>query len=125
MIKTTDTAALRGELEQVAQPSAQRSIIDLIQRNKPELQKLLGDKLTVEAFETATMTYLRLNPKLVECNPYSIVGGLRLGAQLGLSLGPLGHFYLVPFKGEAKIGRPRCPAISKVSGLLAAIRIGG
>jgi len=84
MTETADTSALRGELEQAAQPSAHRSIIDLIQRNKPELQKLLGDTLTVEAFETATMTYLRLNPKLVECNPYSIVGGLRLGAQLGL-----------------------------------------
>src|SRR5713226_2391727 len=28
-------------------------------------------------------------------------------------------------KGEAKIGRPSCPAIANVSGLLAAIRIGG
>jgi recombination protein RecT len=55
----------------------------------------------VEQFKTAAMTYLRMQPKLYECNPYSVVGGLRLGAQLGLSLGPLGHFYLVPFKGEA------------------------
>jgi recombination protein RecT len=96
-----DTAPIRAELEQVAQPSDKRDIVDLIRRNKPELEKLLGPSLTVEAFETATMTYLRMNPKLVDCNPYSIVGGLRLGAQLGLSLGPLGHFYLVPFKGEA------------------------
>jgi len=101
MTETADTTSLKGELEQVAQPSDRKSVIDLIQRNRPELQKLLGDKLTVEQFETATMTYLRLNPKLVECNPYSLVGGLRLGAQLGLALGPLGHFYLVPFKGEA------------------------
>jgi len=97
----TDTAPIRQELEQVAQPSAQRSIVDLIRRNKPELEKLLGPSLTVEQFETAAMTYLRMNPKLVDCNPYSIVGGLRLGAQLGLSLGPLGHFYLVPHKQEA------------------------
>src|SRR5438093_9310833 len=95
------TAPVAAELEAVAQPTAQRNVIDLIRRNKPELEKLLGPSLTVEAFETATMTYLRMNPKLVDCNPYSIVGGLRLGAQLGLSLGPLGHFYLVPFKGEA------------------------
>lgn len=101
MTERTNTEPVRAELERTAQPTEQRTIVDLIRRNKPELEKLLGPSLTVEAFETATMTYLRLQPKLYECNPYSIVGGLRLGAQLGLSLGPLGHFYLVPFKGEA------------------------
>src|SRR5881409_4031875 len=102
MTAKADTAPIRAELEQVAQPSDKKGIIELIRRNKPELEKLLGPALTVEQFETATMTYLRMNPKLVDCNPYSIVGGLRLGAQLGLSLGPLGHFYLVPFKDEAQ-----------------------
>jgi recombination protein RecT len=101
MTAKTDTAPLRQELEQVAQPSATRNVIDLINRNEAELQKLLGKSLTVEQFKTAALTYLRLDPKLVECNPYSIVGGLRLGAQLGLSLGPLGHFYLAPHAGEA------------------------
>ena len=101
MTAKADTAPIRAELEQVAQPSDKQNIIDLIRRNKPELEKLLGPSLTVEAFETAAMTYLRMNPKLVDCNPYSIVGGLRLGAQLGLSLGPLGHFYLAPHAGEA------------------------
>ncbi len=101
MTPKADTAPIRAELETVAQPSAQRNIIDLIRRNKPELENLLGPSLTVEAFETAAMTYLRMNPKLIDCNPYSIVGGLRLGAQLGLSLGPLGHFYLAPHAGEA------------------------
>src|SRR5439155_26690003 len=99
--KTIDTTQLGQELEQAALDPGRKGIIDLIRRNKDELQKLLGDTLTVDQFETATMTYLRLNPKLVECNPYGIVGGLRLGAQLGLSFVPLGHFYLVPFKGEA------------------------
>src|SRR5207247_1244910 len=101
MTKTIDTKPLGQELEQAARDPGRKGIIGLIRRNKDELQKLLGDTLPVDQFETATMTYLRLNPKLVECNPYGIVGGLRLGAQLGLLLGPLGHFYLVPFKGEA------------------------
>jgi recombination protein RecT len=101
MTETTDTAPLRQELERQAQPNGQKNVLDLIDRNAPELDKLLGPSLTVEQFKTAAMTYLRMQPKLYECNPYSVVGGLRLGAQLGLSLGPLGHFYLVPFKGEA------------------------
>jgi recombination protein RecT len=101
MTTPTDTAPLRQELERVSASPNERSIVDLIRGNKPELQKLLGPSLTVEAFETAAMTYLRMQPKLYECNPLSVVGGLRLGAQLGLSLGPLGHFYLVPHAGEA------------------------
>jgi recombination protein RecT len=101
MTETADTAPLRQELERQAQPNGQKNVLDLIDRNAPEIDKLLGPSLTVEQFKTAAMTYLRMQPKLYECNPYSVVGGLRLGAQLGLSLGPLGHFYLVPFKGEA------------------------
>jgi recombination protein RecT len=101
MTETADTRPVAAELERVAATPKQKSVLDLIERNKPELEKLLGNTLTVEQFKTAAMTYLRMQPKLWECNPYSVVGGLRLGAQLGLSLGPLGHFYLVPFKGEA------------------------
>jgi recombination protein RecT len=101
MTEATNTAPLKAELERQAAPKAELDVIGLIQRNKPELQKLLGSALTVEQFETAAMTYLRLQPKLYECNPLSVVGGLRLGAQLGLALGPLGHFYLVPHAGEA------------------------
>src|SRR5438876_848373 len=57
MTAKTDTAPIRAELEQVAQPSDKRDIVDLIRRNKPELEKLLGPSLTVEQFETAAMTY--------------------------------------------------------------------
>jgi recombination protein RecT len=101
MTETTNTEPLRQELERQTQPNGQKNVLDLIDRNAPELDKLLGPSLSVEQFKTAAMTYLRMQPKLYECNPYSVVGGLRLGAQLGLSLGPLGHFYLVPFKDEA------------------------
>lgn len=101
MTDTASTAPLKAELERQAQPNGQKNVLDLIDRNAPELDKLLGPSLTVEQFKTAAMTYLRMQPKLYECNPYSVVGGLRLGAQLGLSLGPLGHFYLVPHKAEA------------------------
>lgn len=101
MTETANTEPLRGELERVSATPAQKTILDLIDRNEPELAKLLGPSLSVDAFRTAAMTYLRLSPKLWECNPYSVVGGLRLGAQLGLALGPLGHFYLAPHAGEA------------------------
>src|SRR5438105_2189751 len=101
MTAKTDTAPLKAELERQAQPNGQKNVLGLIDRNAPALDKLLGPSLTVAQFKTAAMTYLRMQPKLYECNPLSVVGGLRLGAQLGLSLGPLGHFYLAPHAGEA------------------------
>jgi recombination protein RecT len=101
MTEPTNTEPLRAELERAERPAEAKTIVDLIERNEPELAKLLGPAMTVEQFKTAAMTYLRMQPKLYDCNPFSLVGGLRLGAQLGLSLGPLGHFYLVPFKREA------------------------
>lgn len=101
MPDAANTAPLRGELERVSATPEQQTIVDLIRSHSPVLQRALGRTLTVEQFETAAMTYLRANPRLWECDPMSIVGGLRLGAQLGLALGPLGHFYLVPFAGRA------------------------
>ncbi len=99
---TVETETIRAEIAHRAElPAGPKGVIDLIDRNEVELGKLLGPDLGVEAFKTAAMTYLRLNPKLYECNPYSVVGGLRQGAQLGFQLGPLGHFYLIPFKQEA------------------------
>src|SRR5437879_11502264 len=101
MTAKTDTAPIRAELETVAQPTAQKNVIDLINRNEPELAKLLGKSLTVEQFKTAALTYLRLDPKLLECNPYSIVGGLGFGARLAWRSGRLAHSTLCPSMGEA------------------------
>lgn len=99
---SVNTESVRQELAHRAElPAGPKGVLELIDRNEVELGKLLGPDLSVEAFRTAAMTYLRLSPKLWECNPYSVVGGLRQGAQLGFQLGPLGLFYLVPFKTEA------------------------
>ena len=48
-----------------------------------------------------TRSYLYANPKLYEADPNSVASGALWCAQLGLTLGPLGLFYLVPFKGLA------------------------
>ena len=102
MTETANTEPLNQALEVVSAPTAEKNVRELIERNLEPLSKALGTALTVEQFETAAMTYLRQNPKLWECDPYSVVGGLRLGAQLGLQLGPLGHFYLVPYNKRAQ-----------------------
>jgi recombination protein RecT len=99
---TVETESIRADLVAQRERTPKGDVLALIDRNEVELGKLLGPSLTVEAFKTAAMTYLRAQPSLWECDPYSVVGGLRQGAQLGFQLlGPLGLFYLVPFKREA------------------------
>ncbi len=43
------------------------------------------------------LTCLRTTPKLGECQPSSVLGGLMTCAQLGLRPGVLGHAWLLPF----------------------------
>jgi recombination protein RecT len=53
-----------------------------------------------EQFTTAFLTEFRKSPELQECDPYSVVGGMRQAAQMRLQFGPLGHVYLIPFKDK-------------------------
>jgi recombination protein RecT len=51
------------------------------------------------------LTCLRTTPKLAECDPRTVLGGLMTFAQLGLRPGvpQLGHGWLIPFKGKAQV----------------------
>ncbi len=92
--------SLTAALAQAAQPAEIVTIMGLIERQKPELTKLLESPAAVERLGRTVLTELRRNPKLYECDPASLLGSLMLAAQLGLEPGPLGHVYLVPFKRE-------------------------
>jgi recombination protein RecT len=97
-VTETDTTQLRQELVAQTDKPEVGQIRDIVKRNRDEFAKLLGSEALAEQFVTAAMTTFRLNPAIYECDPYSVVGGMRQAAQLGLSFGPLGHVYLVPFK---------------------------
>ncbi len=94
------TETLTTALERSAQPKEAKTILDLLDRQKPELEKLLGSVAASERFARVAMTELRRTPKLYECDPLSFLGAVMFSAQLGLEPGPLGHVYLVPFKRE-------------------------
>lgn len=51
------------------------------------------------------LTCLRQNPKLAQCTPQSVLGGLMTCAQLGLRPGVLGHAYLLPFWDKRQGGQ--------------------
>jgi len=94
------TETLTTALERSAQPKEAKTILDLLDRQKPELEKLIGATIGVERFSRTVLTELRRTPKLYDCAPESLLGAMMLAAQLGLEPGPLGHVYLVPFKRE-------------------------
>jgi recombination protein RecT len=54
------------------------------------------------AYTRALVTIVKQTPDLLKCDPMTILGGLMTASQLGLEFGPLGHCYLIPFKGQAQ-----------------------
>ena len=96
----TSTEQLKQELaERAAAPEAER-VNDIVKRNRDAFIKLLGSEQAAAQFVAGWKTYMDRNPQLWECEPYSLAGGMAQAAQLGLSFGPLGHVYLVPFKAK-------------------------
>jgi recombination protein RecT len=85
-----------------AQTPAQKTIHDLIQRQRPGIEAALGRAMDADRFTRTVLTELRRTPKLYECNPESLLGAMMLAAQLGLEPGPLGLVYLVPFKSAVE-----------------------
>lgn len=89
---------LTTALERSAQPKEAQGVVDLIERQTAQIEKVLPGQ--AERFKRVALTEIRRTPKLVECAPESLLGALMLCAQLGLEPGPLGHAYFVPFKRE-------------------------
>lgn len=82
-------------------------IRELLERSKSQIAAALPKHLTVERILRVAMTAVQTTPKLAECTPLSVLGGIVLFAQLGLEIGgPMGHAYLVPYK---KSGQGREP----------------
>lgn len=82
--------------------------------------------ITPQEFMISAIQAVRENPKLLQCNPKSLFGAILQSAQCGLKFNtPLGHAYIIPYKGEAQfqIGYQglieimyRNPRIEKIDG---------
>ncbi len=58
---------------------------------------------TVERFTRVVLTAVRTTPKLLECDPISLLAAVMQAAQLGLEPGgALGHCYFVPYAGKVQ-----------------------
>jgi recombination protein RecT len=70
-----------------------------INKQRGEIDRALGRIAgqDPDRFIRVVLTLVKSTPKLAECTPSSILGGMMQAAQLGLEFGSMGHAYLVPF----------------------------
>lgn len=81
--------------------TAQRneSVLDLLERQRPEIDRQLAGTMHTDAFLRAVVTQTKAAPMLLQATPTSFLGSVMLAAQLHLEIGPaLGQFYLTPRK---------------------------
>lgn len=93
-------------LEKQGQPAEQRTISQLLDAQRPQIERALPAaflRRDPDRFVRVVMTEIRRNPALLECTPESLLGALMLSAQLGLEPGPLGWVYLSPYKRECTL----------------------
>ena len=84
------------------------TISDMIMKQKSAIAMVINGsteeerKKNAERFARIAITEIRKQPQLAECSPTSFMGSLMMCAQLQLEPGPLGHAYLVPYRGECQ-----------------------
>jgi recombination protein RecT len=104
------TAAQPGVAERASTAVARReqpqapSLVQLIDAQRSGVERALPAHLKEHAgaYTQALITVVKQTPGLLKVDPLTVLGGLMTASSLGLEFGPLGHAYLVPFKGKAQ-----------------------
>lgn len=80
------------------------SIEGLLAKYEQEIKEALPAHIVGQQFMRLILQEFRLNPKLIQCEPASILGAVMTCARLGLEPGPLGFVYLIPYQRRIKQG---------------------
>jgi recombination protein RecT len=80
-------------------------VSEMLTKSERGIEKLLTPfGMRADRMVRVTLDLLKREPHLCECDPRSVVLAVLQSAELGLEVGsPLGHAYLIPFKGKAKL----------------------
>lgn len=83
-------------------PAPGMTIAQFLEKQKPAIQAALPRNVDVDRFTRIVLTEVRRSPKLLQCDPISIIAAVMQSAQLGLEPGSgLGEAYIIPYKREA------------------------
>lgn len=83
--------------------SRPKTMADQIQALVPQLARAIPKHMDPDKMARLALTEFRKNPALANCSPESFFGSLMTATQLGLEPGPLGHAYLIPYKGQVTL----------------------
>lgn len=101
-----------------------KTLKDLLELRKVEIQKVLPSVITPEQFLRLTLNALNSTPHLAECTMTSFYGAVMQCAQLGLKPNVNGEAYLIPFRNRKK-GVYECQFITGYKGLMLLARRSG
>ena len=93
-------------LDKLNAPAAQKpqTVATCLKMALPRIKAISPKSTDPNRVAAAVMAETKANPKLLECNPYSVVGAVIRATQLGLEIGShLGQAYLVPYKGDCTL----------------------
>lgn len=76
---------------------------DLLEKSRMEIQRALPKHLDSDRMMRLALTAFRLNDKLAECDPMSVLAAVVQASQMGLEIGLNGEAFLVPFKRECQL----------------------
>jgi recombination protein RecT len=119
-----NTDAAKDALAKTSTPSAGTTIAQYLEAQKPAILAALPRNVDVDRFTRIVLTTVRKNPKLLQCDPLSILAATMQSAQLGLEPGSgLGEAYIIPYKREAtfQMGYRGVIKLARNSGDLSAI----
>lgn len=100
-------AAVEKVKDRVSTAPAVKPISDLIQESAKEIGRALPAHMRADRLVRVALTAFRLNPKLYECEPMSVLGALFQAAQTGLEPNLDGQCFLVPYFDKKK-GKSVC-----------------
>ena len=101
-----------------------KTLKDLLELRKVEIQKVLPSVITPEQFLRLTLNALNSTPHLAECTMTSFYGAVMQCAQLGLKPNVNGEAYLIPLRNRKK-GVYECQFITGYKGLMLLARRSG
>lgn len=104
----TQTPANGVAIPEAAAPAALTvydQISGQLESRKSFVAQALAKWIDLDMFMARVMNEVRKNPDLARCTFPSLMGAVVTSAQLGLEVGPLGHFYLTPRQNSFKNDR--------------------
>ena len=128
---TTKVSDLKNSLAQTAgnpvaeKPRTPNQLVgDYIEKMMPSISAILPKHVTADRMSRIALNVIRSNPKLLECDLNSLMGGVMEASKLGLEPGLLGQCYLIPFKNN-KMNRMEAQFIVGYKGLIDLVRRSG